>query len=69
MEKQAKVLDLAQCGFGLEITPEARPLNTIVLVDGQKRIRGYYDIADPKEADRLELEIRILLRNVKTGSI
>lgn len=66
MEKQAKVMDLARCGFGLDDTAEGHSLRTVVLVDGQKRIRGYYDIADPKEADRLVLEIRILLRGLKT---
>ena len=66
MEKQAKVRDLAQCGFGLDDTAEGHPLDTVVLVDHQKRIRGYYKIVDPKEADRLELEIRILLRGLNT---
>jgi len=66
MEKQAKVLDLARCGFGLDDTAEGHSLDMVVLVDGEKRIRGYYNIVDPQEVDRLELEIRILLRGLKT---
>ncbi len=66
MEKQARVLDLAKCGFGLGSFAEGHALETVVLVDGEKRIRGYYNISDPDEADRLVLEIRILLRARKT---
>lgn len=66
MEKEAKVLDLAWCGFGLDNTPERNVEGTVVVIDKEKRIRGYYSIADPKEADRLVLEIRILLHGIKT---
>jgi protein SCO1 len=66
IEKQAKVLDLAKCGFGLDEINDLHPLETVVLIDDQKRIRGYYNIADAKEADRLVLEIRILLHRLKT---
>lgn len=34
--------------------------NRVVLVDKQNRIRGYYNITDREETDRLILELRIL---------
>lgn len=34
----------------------------VVLIDGQRRIRGYYTPLDTKETDRLAVEIRILLK-------
>jgi hypothetical protein len=34
-----------------------------VLVDGKKQIRGYYQLATREEADRLLMEISILLRD------
>ena len=34
----------------------------VVLVDKEERIRGYYDINDREETDRLILELKILLR-------
>lgn len=34
--------------------------NRVVLVDQQKRIRGYYNILEREETDRLILELRIL---------
>jgi len=34
----------------------------VVLVDGEKKIRGYYAIGSREEADRLILEIEILLK-------
>jgi hypothetical protein len=36
--------------------------NTIVLIDNRKQIRGYYDGSDRDELDRLEAEIKILLK-------
>lgn len=33
-----------------------------VLVDNQKRIRGYYKLGDRNEMDRLEVELKILLK-------
>jgi protein SCO1/2 len=35
--------------------------NTLVLLDKENRIRGYYDGYETKEVDRLILEIRVLL--------
>lgn len=34
---------------------------TLILVDGQRRIRGYYNLADSDELDRALAEIKILL--------
>lgn len=51
---------LKQCGFVLEGDNPS-----IVLIDGDKRIRGYYTGTDSEEIDRLIVEIRILLRNLR----
>ena len=37
----------------------------VVLVDTEERIRGYYDISDREETDRLILELKILLSQDK----
>ncbi|WMN10698.1 hypothetical protein QYS49_35700 [Marivirga salinae] len=37
--------------------------HTLVLLDEENRIRGYYDGYETKEVDRLILEIRVLLSN------
>ncbi|MBS1682751.1 MAG: hypothetical protein JST48_13650 [Bacteroidetes bacterium] len=34
-----------------------------VLIDDQNRIRGYYKMGDREEMDRLEVEVKILLKN------
>ncbi|MEJ0032675.1 MAG: hypothetical protein WDO15_20995 [Bacteroidota bacterium] len=34
----------------------------VVIVDDQKRIRGYYTPTSRKETDRLAVELRILLK-------
>ena len=60
------VTKLARCGFGLDDHEGQYPMDTVVLVDEERRIRGYYNITDTKEADRLVLEIRILLRSLET---
>ncbi len=57
---QQQIETLKECGFVLkEDTP------SMVLVDGNKRIRGYYAGTDPEEIDRLIVEVRILLRNLQ----
>ncbi|MGM0581757.1 MAG: hypothetical protein ACQETL_13810 [Bacteroidota bacterium] len=43
-----------------EIIPIAK---TLVLLDNENRIRGYYNGYETKEVDRLILEIRVLLSN------
>jgi len=35
--------------------------NRVVLVDKEERIRGYYDISDREETDRLIVELKILI--------
>ena len=35
--------------------------STTVLVDGKRRIRGYYDIQSLKDVDRLIMEVKILI--------
>ena len=41
----------------------AEPDNRVILVDDQNRIRGYYNILERDEMDRLILELRILKSN------
>ena len=39
-----------------------RKPSTTVLLDDQRRIRGYYDLQTREEFDRLEVELKILLK-------
>lgn len=49
---------------GQHPTEETIPTeNTLVLLDEEKKIRGYYNGYETKEVDRLILEIRVLLSN------
>jgi hypothetical protein len=48
--------NLKDCVFFLK-----EPYNS-VLIDDQKRIRGYYKLGDRAEMDRLEVELKILLK-------
>ncbi len=48
--------EIAKCDLFIEI-----PWNS-VLVDGQRRIRGYYDLKKREEIDRLIVESKILLK-------
>jgi protein SCO1 len=66
---------LAQQGYRLPAgrteTSETGAENTgetLVLVDGLGRIRGYYDGMNHEDVDRLILEITILLTETNTGS-
>jgi hypothetical protein len=36
--------------------------NNVVVIDNQKQIRGYYDVNDRDELDRLQAELNILLQ-------
>ncbi|CAN5389065.1 SCO family protein [soil metagenome] len=62
-----KIYSLARCGFILPVEDgDGSPEDFIhsekfILVDGQKRIRGYYDGTDREDVDRLILEINVLL--------
>ncbi|MBI3221083.1 MAG: hypothetical protein HYZ44_16345 [Bacteroidetes bacterium] len=67
-EIQKKKLNLIAAG-GLLNTEELRKLSCIfvmpsgsnaVLVDGEQRIRGYYELNDRDETDRLIVELKIL---------
>ena len=51
-----RFMELNRCGFGNISGKE------LILIDEFNRIRGYYSIDDQKELDRLEGEIKILLR-------
>ncbi len=53
---------LRQCGLVLDQQKEV--VQPVVLIDGERKIRGYYTGTDAAEIDRLVLEIRILLYNV-----
>ncbi|WP_224995003.1 SCO family protein [Cesiribacter sp. SM1] len=63
---KAPLYEVARCGFLLPVqegdggSEDFIHSNKFVLVDGQRRIRGYYDGDDRQEVDRLIQEIRIL---------
>lgn len=63
---KAKIYQVARCGFMLPVqdgngnAEDFIHSNKLVLVDGQRRIRGYYDGDNRQEVDRLIQEIRIL---------
>ena len=61
------IFDLAHCGLVLLNFRQKTPFiqvqnNTFVLVDQERRIRGYYDGTDFEEMDRLNIELDILLK-------
>lgn len=68
--EKEKIYQLARCGFILPVEDgDGGPDDFIhsekfILVDGQKRIRGYYDGTDRDEVDRLIMEIDILSNEV-----
>jgi protein SCO1/2 len=68
--EKEKIYHLARCGFILPVEDgDGSPEDFIhsekfILVDGQKRIRGYYDGTDRDEVDRLLVEIAILKKEV-----
>jgi len=53
---------LSTCGFIVPSVdfPDLSPEYQLVLVDGKRRIRGYYDSREKEEIDRLITEIEIL---------
>lgn len=65
------IYDLARCGFILPVQDgdggqgDFIHSEKLVLVDQNKRIRGYYDGTDREDVDRLVAEIGILLTNSK----
>ncbi|MTI30544.1 SCO family protein [Xanthovirga aplysinae] len=62
------IYQLARCGFVLPVVDgdggdgDFIHSNKLVLVDKERRIRGYYDGTDQKDVDRLVVEINILLK-------
>lgn len=63
--EKSTINKLIQCGFILPVAEQTLAVTApenlqLVLVDGQRRIRGYYG-SDRKEVDRLITEIKILL--------
>ncbi len=59
---EAHLYNIANCSLvlGQEIAITSPMYNKLVLVDAQKRIRGYYDGADLEDMDRLDIELDIL---------
>lgn len=60
----AMLQQLARRGYGLVSEPDRA--TTLALVDNQRRIRGLYVGTDPKEIERLLVEVEILLRQPPT---
>ncbi|GAA4839028.1 SCO family protein [Algivirga pacifica] len=66
-EKEA-IYEQARCGYFVVAKPdESNPNDFIhsdklILVDKEKRIRGYYSGTDPEDVDRLITEIALLLK-------
>ncbi len=58
----ATVLDLAHCGLVIDTEADGfmHGEADLVVMDGKKRIRGYYDPNSDQEVDRLITEIQIL---------
>ncbi|MFY0654135.1 MAG: hypothetical protein JXQ96_19010 [Cyclobacteriaceae bacterium] len=66
-EDGKKVINFANCVLNLEVSSiddEVIKNGRVVLVDNQQRIRGYYNVFDRKESDRLAVEIEILRQNM-----
>jgi len=60
------LLRTAKAQLGLDMTSmETIAENHLVLLDAEKRIRGYYNLNDFDDADRLILEIKILLKGIR----
>jgi protein SCO1/2 len=66
------IYDLAYYGYKINageekntVTPEFLHATKFMLIDEQGRVRGYYDGVDREEVDRLVVEIKILLYNLK----
>ncbi len=62
--KSEELLEFYRCGLNLNATFSEDSLiinNLLVLIDEQRRIRGYYDVLERKEMDRLIIEIDILI--------
>ncbi len=66
-----RIFELLRCGFVLpatgegNLTVEDMHSDRLVLVDSQRRIRGYYSGTDREDVDRLVTEMKILLQEEK----
>jgi hypothetical protein len=56
--------NIAKTQLGIELDGEEGFANQLVLLDENKRIRGYYNLNDFEDIDRLILEVKILLNRV-----
>ncbi len=63
--EQPELVNFVNCGLVLPF--ESNSLHQFVLVDKEKRIRGYYDGWSLKETDRMAMEAKILLNNYKNA--
>lgn len=72
LAQNARLLDFANCGLNFEpshvVENKILGNGVAVLIDGKHRIRGYYNLFDRKEADRLVVELGILKTNKSTLS-
>lgn len=57
--------DTSQTNVSASLRPPGTPSSTVILVDQDQIIRGYYDGMQEDEIDRLVVETRILLYSVK----
>lgn len=65
--------ELVRCGFILPVqqydtedgTVDYAHSDKVILVDSQRRIRGYYSGTDPEDVDRLITEMKILIEEEK----
>jgi protein SCO1 len=72
--KKRDIYELAFQGYkinaleeGEEVTPDFLHAVKFILLDNQGRVRGYYDGTDSKDVDRLMIELKILLYELKEG--
>lgn len=58
------LMDFAFCGLGIGArdTDGGGILHTLVLVDSERRVRGFYRMGDQDETDRLIMEAKIVMR-------
>lgn len=62
--KTEELIKFTKCDLNLQFAQIQRNVilnDTLVLVDGKKRIRGYFGVLDRVEVDRLITEVNILL--------
>lgn len=64
-----EIYEMARCGYFIAARENSSPIavdfvhsDKVVLIDKEKRIRGYYSGTSRKEIDRLITEIQILLK-------